>query len=109
MDYRSDIYSLGCVLYELVGGKMPYTGTSADDLLNKHLRTPVPSLIATNSAITPEFSKLVGRMMSKDPDERPESMEEFLSQFEKRRVFRVRPKPPSGDSTSDDSGKPRES
>jgi serine/threonine protein kinase len=109
MDYRSDIYSFGCVLYELVAGRLPYTGTSADELLNKHLRTLVPPLIAANGAITPEFSKLVASMMAKDPGGRPATMEEFLSQYRKLRVFRVRPKPPPGETPSGDSDAQRES
>jgi serine/threonine-protein kinase len=95
LDCRSDIYSFGCTLYEVVAEKVPYTGTSADELLTKHLRAPVPALLSANGAVTAEFSELVGRMMGKDPKERPATMEEFLEEFEKIRVFRVRPKPPA--------------
>ena len=90
LDCRSDIYSFGCTLYEIVGGKLAYTGTSADDLLNKHLRGSVPSLQAANNQVTKDFSDLVARMMAKKADNRPESMEEFLNEYSKMRIFKIR-------------------
>lgn len=90
IDFRADIYSFGCLLYELVTGKLPYTGLNADDLLSKHLKSPVPSPLVSNANLTPEFVALVMRMMSKDRDDRPQSMDEFLKIFRTLRVFRVR-------------------
>lgn len=92
IDFRADIYSFGCLLYELVTGKLPYTGLNADDLLSKHLKSPVPSPLVSNSNLTPEFVALVMRMMSKDRNDRPQSMDEFLKIFRTMRVFRVRMK-----------------
>lgn len=102
LDFRSDLYSFACMVYEVVGGKLPYTGHSADDLLTKHLRSAVPSLVAVNNNVSPEFSQLVARMMAKEPDARPASMDEFLGECESLRVFRVRPKP-TGDSAQQES------
>lgn len=87
-DARSDIYSLGCMFFELVGGRVPYTGTNANDLLNKHIKATVPSLVALNEQTTSEFAKLVARMMAKRPDERPQSMEEIESLLNDIRVLR---------------------
>src|SRR5438128_7059058 len=44
LDARSDLYSLGCVLYEMLAGEAPYTGTSAQAIIAKRLREPVPSV-----------------------------------------------------------------
>ncbi len=93
-DERTDIYSFGCVLYELATGKVPYTGDTPNDLLNKHLSASVPSPIVHNDNITREFADLVKGMMSKRPDERPPSMWEFLKVFRGVEVFKKRPRAP---------------
>jgi serine/threonine protein kinase len=102
LDFHSDVYSFGCVLYELLAGKLPFTATSSNDLLNKHLRAPVPPLLAANNAVTPQFSDLVASMMAKDPKRRPANMEEFIQEYQQVRVYRVRPKPPGADASPDE-------
>ncbi|MHB8864421.1 MAG: serine/threonine protein kinase [Pirellulaceae bacterium] len=94
LDARTDIYSFGCLLYELLSGKLPFTGISPEDLLRKHLTAAVPTLMSANKNVTSDFNDLVVQMMSKNPDQRPQSMEEFLRHFQSIRVFRSLPKPP---------------
>lgn len=81
LDARADVYSFGCTVFELCAGRPPYTGTSANDLLLKHLRAPVPALEACNKEVTSEFGDLIRRCMAKLPAERPPSMEAFLEQL----------------------------
>lgn len=88
-DVRSDIYSYGCMLFELFCGRPPFTGGSPDELLQKHLKAPIPSVIANNSEVSPEFADLISRMMSKSPGDRPGTMREFLEQFETMRMIRL--------------------
>jgi serine/threonine protein kinase len=95
LDERTDVYSLGCVIYELLTGKPPYTGDTADDLLNRHLNAPIPSLQVANDNVTPEMAVLVRRMMAKRREDRPQSMYDFLMEFRGLRVFKVNPKPPA--------------
>jgi serine/threonine-protein kinase len=88
-DMRSDIYSFGCMLFELFCGRPPFTGGSPDELLQKHLTAPVPSVLANNSEISPDFADLISRMMNKTPANRPGTMREFLDRFDSMRVTRL--------------------
>jgi serine/threonine protein kinase len=92
LDARADIYSLGCTIFEALGGRPPFTGVSTDDLLNKHLRNQPPSLEALNKNVTTEFSNLVKRMLAKDAAERPQSVTDLLRDMMTVRVLKVLPK-----------------
>ncbi len=89
IDFRSDIYSFGCTLFEVVAGKPPYTGTNADDLLNRHLKSQVPSAAASRPDLTPEFSRLISSMLAKQPEDRPASMQKFLESFDQMRILKL--------------------
>jgi eukaryotic-like serine/threonine-protein kinase len=88
LDARADVYSFGCVLFELLGGKAAYTGSTPDELLEKHLKAQVPSLLAVNPDITPEAASLVSRMMHKERKGRPDSMWEFLKELRQIKLFK---------------------
>ena len=95
VDQRADIYSFGCTIHELICGKPPFTGSSSNELLNKHLKATPPSLDAVHRNVTPEFANLVRRTLAKEPAARPVSMGEFLDEFHQCRVYSVIPRPPS--------------
>ncbi len=94
-DERSDIYSFGCVLFEAVTGKPPYTGSNPNELLTKHLTASIPTPLVYNDNVTPEFAMMTKKMMSKKPEQRYNSLWEFLKeyrtiQFLKRNLSRQR-------------------
>ncbi len=91
----SDVYSFACTIYHLVGGVLPFTGTTSNELLNKHLKTPAPSIEAANRNTTPEFSELIRLSMSKRPENRPKSLADFLKEFKAIKVFKRPPQPPA--------------
>jgi len=93
-DERTDVYSFGCVLFEAVTGKPPYTGQNPNDLLSKHMTASIPSPIVYNENVTPEFAGLIRRMMAKKPADRPVSMWDFLKEFRVTSVFKKKPRPP---------------
>ena len=89
---RSDIYSLGCVIFELLSGKPPYTATTPDELLHKHLSAAVPAVTIFNENITQDFSAFIATMMAKKPDRRPESMTDVLRALREIRIWKTAPK-----------------
>lgn len=95
LDLRADVYSFACMVYELLSGKPPFTGVNANELLMKHLKNPPPALAAANSNVTIEFSELLQRMMAKKPENRPDSMEKFLTELKNLRIYRHPPAPPT--------------
>jgi len=88
LSYRADIYSFGCMVYELLANRLPFTGTNEHDLLLRHINAPVPSILPYNDTITAEMNELVMSMMAKDPADRPRSMLRFLQMFRDRRLYR---------------------
>jgi TolB-like protein len=76
LDGRSDVYSLGCVLYEMLGGDPPFQGRSATTLLARHSLEQVPSLRIVRESIPEELEDTVLAALGKSAADRP-SMEEL--------------------------------
>lgn len=81
-DQRSDLYSLGVILYEMLTGKPPYDADSAVAVLLKHINEPVPSVLLKNSQIPAALDAVVMRAMAKDADERFQTAGELLMAYE---------------------------
>src|SRR3954452_1243990 len=70
LDGRADLYSLGCVLYELLTGEPPYTGPSAQSIIAKRLSDPVPSARRLRETVPPALDDILQRLLAKAPADR---------------------------------------
>ena len=95
LDIRSDIYGLGCMYFEIVTGKVPFTGTSPENLLYKHLNAKAPPANTLNRNVTQEFSDLIEKMLQKKRERRPDHLKKVLSHLSAIRIFSSKPPHPS--------------
>ncbi|HMA38525.1 MAG TPA: protein kinase [Gemmatimonadales bacterium] len=70
LDGRSDIYSLGCLLYEMLVGHPPFTGASQQEVLVRHTLDPVPTITAGRAAVSVPLQRVVYRALAKSPADR---------------------------------------
>lgn len=70
VDNRTDIYSLGVLLFRLLTGRLPYQGETLVELASQHASSPIPELTDVDPAIASQLNAIVAKAMAKEPDER---------------------------------------
>ncbi len=78
IDHRTDLFSLGVVLYRMASGKLPFAGTSAQETLARILQSPPDALGRLNYALPEEFERIVRKCLEKDREKRYQSAKELL-------------------------------
>jgi serine/threonine protein kinase len=86
LDQRTDIYSLGCILYEMLTGEPPYTGPSLREVISRILRAPVPSARQLRPDVPEAVERANARAIAKSAAERFPTMQEFAAALPPPRV-----------------------
>ena len=86
IDGRADVYALGCVLYEMLAGEPPFTGTSMQAITAKKLSDPVPRLTTVRSSVPPAVEQIIKKALAPIPADRHVTAAEFTEEINRSRA-----------------------
>lgn len=76
---QTDLYALGCVLFELIAGRPPFEGDNAAELLHQHLKSPPPRVSAYALDCPSALEDIINRLLEKEPEQRPASADDLAA------------------------------
>jgi serine/threonine protein kinase len=83
VDHRADVYSLGCILFEMACGRPPFVREGKGELIIAHATETAPAVASLEPSIPAAIDSLIGRMLTKNPATRPQTMADVASVLEK--------------------------
>lgn len=83
IDHRSDIYSLGIILYEMVTGRVPYTAETPIAIVFKHIQDPLPSARKLNPDMPESVEMVLLKSLAKNPNDRYQTVDDFVQALQK--------------------------
>jgi len=78
VDHRTDVFSLGAVLYEMATGHLPFSGPSASETIDRIVHTEPPGVARFNYGLPPELERMIRKCLEKDPDRRYQSARDLV-------------------------------
>jgi serine/threonine protein kinase/tetratricopeptide (TPR) repeat protein len=103
-DARSDIFALGCVLYEMLAGKRAFARETATETMAAILKDPAPEVSVSGMEVTPELNRIVSHCLEKNPGERFQSASDLSFHLKSLLTGAAVARPPGG--RTDESAKP---
>jgi len=82
VDQRSDIFSFGCILYEVATGRKPFVGDSIIDTLHKIIFEPAPSITDLNPSASPDLQRVIRKCLAKEPEKRYQTIRDTANDLE---------------------------
>ena len=82
VDHRSDIFSIGIILYEMVTGQRPFTGQTAASVLSSIIKETPPSITEVNPALPELLGRIIRRCLAKDPERRYQTAKDIRNELE---------------------------
>jgi serine/threonine-protein kinase len=102
VDHRTDIYSLGCIAFEMLCGRPPFTYEGFGELIQAHLSAVPPRALSLEPSVSPEADALIARLLAKSPDDRPQTMNDVIEELDAAAAADPAPTAASPPSTASD-------